>query len=247
MDRLISVITISYNSQETIGRTIESVLRQGFHSIEYIIIDGNSSDATVSIAESYRERMEAQGIRYRIYSEPDAGIYDAMNKGIRLAEGDIIGILNSGDWYEDNTVKTVTKVFDKKQCDLVFGNIRLHRVKGGTLIKKARIRKFQTSRDWNHPTMFVRAELYKKNPFLCKGVHDDYGFYLKMVKQDVKITILDRVLANFEMGGISNNKSLKSAKKRIMDRYQWCYRINGYSRWYMLECILTETAKMILG
>ena len=247
MDKLISVITISYNSEEMIGRTIESVLRQEYCPMEYLIIDGNSSDATVSIAESYRERMEKQGIRYRIYSEPDEGIYDAMNKGIRLAEGEIIGILNTGDWYEDDAVKTAVKVFEKERCELLFGNIRLHKEKGGTLIKKARIRKFQTSRDWNHPTMFVQAKLYKENPFLCKGVHDDYGFYLKMVKKGVKIVALNKILANFKMGGVSNRKDLKAARARIMDRYRWCYRVNGYSRWYMLECILIETAKMVLG
>ena len=95
--------------------------------------------------------------------------------------------------------------------------------------------------------MFVRAQLYKENPFLNKGIHDDYGFYLKMRKQNRKIALADRVLANFKMGGASNKKSLKAARKRIWDRYLYCYRINGYSRWYLAECVVIEAAKWVMG
>ncbi|MBR6850467.1 MAG: glycosyltransferase, partial [Lachnospiraceae bacterium] len=97
----ISIITISYNSEAVIAKTIESVLAQDYKGkAEYLIIDGASKDRTVEIAESYRDRFAKKGYEYRIASEPDQGIYDAMNKGIRKSTGDIIGILNSGDWYE---------------------------------------------------------------------------------------------------------------------------------------------------
>lgn len=79
------------------------------------------------------------------------------------------------------------------------------------------------------------------------GIHDDYGFYLKMVKQHRKIVVKDVVLANFRMGGASNHKSLKEAKKRILDRYRYCYRINGFSRLYLIECVAMEVAKLLLG
>ena len=114
-------------------------------------------------------------------------------------------------------------------------------------MKRARTRKFQTSRDWNHPTTFVKAECYKKYPFRQLGIHDDYGFFLQMRKQGRQIVTVDQVLANFHMGGASNHKDLKAAKKRIRDRYLYCYRINGYSRWYLIECVAIEAAKMILG
>ncbi len=243
----ISIITVAFNSGESIRPTIESVLAQKQKNIEYRIIDGNSTDQTVPVAESYRSRMEAAGIDYHIISEPDGGIYDAMNKGIRLAVGDVIGILNSGDWYEPGTLGLVKKYFAKTHCALLFGDIRIYRTDGSSFVKKARLRRFQTSRDWNHPTMFVRAELYKENPFLNKGIHDDYGFYLKMRRMKVKTVIVREVLAGFRMGGASNKKSLKAALKRISDRYRYCYRANGYSRWYLAECVAIEAAKFLLG
>ncbi len=255
----ISIITVAYNSEKSIGHTIESILRQELHggkegmkpveetALEYIIIDGRSGDHTVEIAESYRVLLEAKGIEYRIYSEPDRGIYDAMNKGIGLAKGDIIGILNSDDWYEPEAVRTAADTFAEKKCDLMYGNIRMHRTDGSTFIKKARSRRFQTSRDWNHPTMFVKAQLYKENPFRNLGIHDDYGFFLQMKRQGRNIVTVDRVLANFRMGGASNRKDIRAAGQRIMDRYRYCYRINGYSRWYLIECIAIEAAKLLLG
>uniref|UniRef100_UPI0040576A7D glycosyltransferase family 2 protein n=1 Tax=Acetatifactor sp. TaxID=1872090 RepID=UPI0040576A7D len=243
----VSIITIAYNSEACIGQTIESVLAQTCTDIEYWIIDGKSNDRTLEVAESYRSALEAKGIKFHVVSEPDGGIYDAMNKGIRLAGGSIIGLLNSGDWYEPDTVQTVVETFEKEQCELMFANIRMHKTDGSTFVKKARLRHFQTSRDWNHPTTFVRADIYKQNPFRNLGIHDDYGFFLQMRKQNRTIAIVDKVLANFPMGGASNHKDFKAAKKRIMDRYKYCYRINGYSRWYMLECVAIEAAKMILG
>lgn len=244
---MVSIITVAYNSEKSIAHTIESVLGQSSSDIEYLIIDGASRDRTVELAESYRQRLEEKGIRYRIISEPDGGIYDAMNKGIRLAQGEIIGILNSDDWYEPDTVDTVEKTFRQQSCDLMYANIRMHKADGTTFIKKARQRRFQTSRDWNHPTTFVKAPLYKEHPFRNLGIHDDYGFFLQMRRLGVRIVTVDKVLANFRMGGASNHKDFKAALKRIKGRYQYCYRINGYSRWYLIECVAIEAAKMLLG
>lgn len=250
----ITIITITYNSEKTIARTMESVLSQsmleksnGEDSVEYLLIDGKSSDTTVAVAESFRSRMEAKSIELRILSEKDKGIYDAMNKGIRQATGDVIGILNSDDWYEKETLQTVADTFRRENCDLMFANIRMHRADGSTFVKKARLRSFQTSRDWNHPTTFVKASLYKAHPFKMLGIHDDYGFYLEVRKAGAKIITVDQVLADFTMGGASNHKSLKEAGKRIKERYLYCYRINGYSRWYLIECIAIEAAKWLLG
>ncbi len=243
----ISIITIAYNSEACIRPTIDSICAQTYTDIEYWIIDGASRDKTVEIAESYRGQLEEKGIDFHVISEPDKGIYNAMNKGIRLAGGDVIGLLNSGDTYEPDTVKTVAETFEHTDCELMFANIRMVKTDGSSFIKKARLRGFQTSRDWNHPTTFVNARVYKENPFRELGIHDDYGFFLQMRRQDRRIVTVDKVLANFYMGGASNHKNLKAALKRIRDRYKYCYRINGYSRWYLVECVAIEAAKMILG
>ena len=241
---LFSIITICFNSERTIERTIKSVLVQTFKDYEYIIVDGGSKDLTLDIVKKYEPLFEG---RMKWKSEPDRGIYDAMNQGIRKAGGDIIGMINSDDWYEEDAVWTAVQVLATGEWDLLFGNIRMHKADGSTFVKKARLRKFQTSRDWNHPTMFVKASLYKEYPFRMLGIHDDYGFYLQMRRQGRRITTVDKVMADFVMGGASNRKSLKKAVERIRDRYRYCYRINGYSRWYLAECILIESAKMLLS
>lgn len=141
--------------------------------------------------------MEQKGIIYHILSEPDGGIYDAMNKGIRLATGDVIGIINSDDWYEPNAVGTAVHTFEKTGCDLMFADIRMYKADGSTFVKKARLRRFQTSRDWNHPTTFVKAKLYKKYPFRNKGIHDDYGFFYKCKARNGKLSLWIRYLQIF--------------------------------------------------
>lgn len=244
----VSIITIAYNSEAEIGRTIESVLAQNYSDMEYLVIDGASTDGTVAKAQAYRQAFQKKGIDYRIYSEPDRGIYDAMNKGILQAQGDIIGIINSGDRYEPRAVQTAVRTFQKKNCELLFGNVRIYVNDRQGFVKKARQRRFyQTSRDWNHPSMFVKSELYKQYPFRGLGIHDDYGFYLRMRKQKRRIVVVNRLMASFQMGGASNHKSLREAKKRILDRYRFCYRINGYSRLYLAECIGIEVAKWLFG
>ena len=113
----VSVITVVYNSVDTIEQTIQSVLNQTYKNIEYIIIDGLSTDGTQKIIEQYLDC-----IAYFI-SEKDNGIYDAMNKGIRKASGDIIGIINSDDWYAEDAVENIVDCFKQNDVGLVYGNI----------------------------------------------------------------------------------------------------------------------------
>lgn len=120
----ITIITVCYNSGNTIARTIESVLAQDYDDIEYLIVDGVSSDNTVAIADSYRARFSEKGISYVVKSEPDEGIYDAMNKGVVAASGDIIGILNSDDCYAwHDILSTVAQAFEENRTDTLYGNL----------------------------------------------------------------------------------------------------------------------------
>ncbi len=244
----VSVITVVYNGESVIERTLESVYRQNHENLEYWVIDGASTDGTLEKVKQYEERFLQKGIAFHYIREPDQGIYDAMNKGIRLATGEVIGFINAGDTYEDGAVEAAVRQFKETDCDLLFGDLQIITSKGRSIRKKARQRRFyQTSRDWNHPSMFVKSGWYRKHPFAGKGLHDDYAFYLKMRRLNCKIVVVNQRMATFRMGGVSNERNWKSVKKRIHDRYRYCYRENGYGRWYLAECVLTEVAKWLLG
>ena len=243
----VSVITISFNSEAVIKKTIESVLKQTYTDIEYLIIDGASKDKTVEIAESYKDAFAHKGIDYKIFSEPDKGIYDAMNKGISKATGEFVGLINSGDWYEPAMIETAVKAYEEKPYDIFYADINLIKENGTIIVKKSKYDKFPTSRHWNHPTMVVRKEYYEKiGTYKCVGIHDDFEFLLRARKQNARITIKNVTLANFMTGGASNQKSFKKCKSRCHDRYV-AYRSNGYGIWSWFECVGIEIAKFILS
>ena len=154
---LVSIISVSFNSELTIARTIESVLSQTYEDIEYIIVDGASNDRTVEIADSYRQQFQKQNIPYTIVSEPDKGMYDALNKGALLAKGELVGQVNTDDWYEPDAVETMVKLYEQEHYDAAWGSIRIIK-KSGVMIKHAKIGKFWTTTHWCHPGMFSRRE-----------------------------------------------------------------------------------------
>lgn len=244
-DIMVSIVTVCYNSEATIRDTIASVLNQTYTNIEYLIIDGASKDDTVAIAESYRSAFEEKGMKYAIYSEPDKGIYDAMNKGTQKASGLLVGILNSDDWYEPNTVERVVDTYEKNPFDMFYADIRLIKPDGTSIVKHSKYRKYATSRDWNHPTTFVKRSIYDHIHFQCKVVYDDWDFILKVRNAGYKIVVLNEVLANFRMGGASNEGGMRRAITKIKERYG-IYRQNGMSRFYFIECAVHELAKAIL-
>lgn len=248
---LISIITPSFYSEKTICTTIESILKQTYSNIEYIIVDGGSADKTVETAESYRGALESRGISYRIISEPDRGIYDAMNKGVRMANGGLIGIINSDDWYEKNALQRVAEAYEKDPFDMFYADLKIWQEDAQgclkeKMIKHSRLRKLAVSRDWNHPTTFITREVYKKYQYKLESVHDDWDLVLRIRKAGLKIVVLNEVLANFRMGGASNEKDLKKCIQRGKARYR-IYRNNGYSRWYWWECVAIEAVKWVLG
>lgn len=243
-----SIITICFNSESVIRKTIESVLAQDFAGeVEYLIIDGASKDKTVAIAEEYRAQFAAKDYSYIISSEPDKGIYDAMNKGIRKSTGDVVGIINSGDWYEPIALSTVAETYAQSQFDMFYADINLVKANGSVIVKHSKYDKIATSRHWNHPTSFVTKKTYDElGVFLCEGIHDDFEFLLRVRNAKKKIVIKNVVLANFATGGASNNKSLKKCIARVKDRYK-AYRKNGYSPLYIIECVGIEIAKAIVS
>ncbi len=244
---LVTIITVAYNSEATIAQTVESVLNQTYPQIEYLVIDGQSGDRTVETARAYEAAFAAKGIRYVVTSEPDGGIYDAMNKGIRKASGLLIGMINSDDWYEPDAVKTAVRAYRSSAYDMFYADIRMIRRNGSTFIKRSRAGRSATSRHWNHPTMFVTKQAYQElGVYKNTGIYDDFDLFLRFLKADRKMAVVNKVLANFRYGGASSEKSLEKCWHRCMDRYR-CYRENGYSRLYLAECIGMEAVKYLSG
>lgn len=244
-DPLVSITTVTYNSEKTLARTLESVLNQTYDHIEYLIIDGFSGDGTVQTAESYREKFAARGFDYKIISEPDSGMYDAINKGIRLSHGAIIGNINSDDWYEPEAVEKAVRFMKESGCDYMYADLRMVKTDGTSFLKQAKLQQLAVSRGWNHPTQFARRNLHLKYPYKQESLHDDFDFFLKIRKSGFRIAVLNETLANFTMEGISHERNLKAVFGRGKCRYR-IYRNNGYSRWYLLECVMIEAAKYIL-
>ena len=120
-DIKVSIITICRNSAQDISKTLRSVLNQSYDNIEYIIVDGKSEDRTMEIIESYKKAFQEKGYTYRIISESDNGIYDAMYQGIDVCTGNLVGLINSGDWYESKAVSRVVEVYNMAKRE---GNVK---------------------------------------------------------------------------------------------------------------------------
>ena len=203
----ISLITVCYNAQSTIVRCIQSVVSQGYENLEYIIIDGGSSDKTIQLIQPF-----ANYIDYFL-SESDSGIYDAMNKGISAATGDIIGMLNADDFFaSDDVLAQVAAVFYESNTDILYGNLDFVDL-NATIIRKWRTKAYKNGYfEWGwmpaHPTFYCRKYLFNRFGFysLDYGTAADYELMLRFIHaQSVKITFLDKVLVNMQLGGLSNN------------------------------------------
>lgn len=202
----VSVITVCLNSETTIRQTIESVLHQTYKNMEYMIIDGGSTDKTPDIIQEYIPVFEG---RLRYISEQDEGIYDAMNKGITHAAGDIIGIINSDDWYELDAVEKVVRCFESTDAEVVYGEIWLVGQNGE--------RECHTSRSKfpPHPSTFIKREIYQKYGMfdLNYRIASDRDLLLRLMVKGVRFKRIDEILVNFRKTGISNTRNLECAKE----------------------------------
>ncbi|SBW05149.1 glycosyltransferase family 2 protein [uncultured Dysgonomonas sp.] len=206
----ISIITPTYNSENTIHGTIDALLRQTFSDFEYIIIDGVSKDNTVEKIKSYIPAFEKKGVSVRILSEPDKGVYDAMNKGIALAQGELVGITNSDDWYEDNALEVMWDKFTDREVNrsncMIYG---IERVWKDDKIFNVQRRgaAFISESVLPHSTFFVSRAVYDKfGAFdLSVKVLADYDFICRCASQGVSLEEVDIVISNFRLGGISSS------------------------------------------
>ena len=223
----ISVITASYNSAATIRDCLESVRSQRVDS-EHIIIDGGSTDGTLEIVNSFSYVS-------KIVSEADNGIYDAMNKGITMASGDVVGILNSDDFYAHPDVLTrVAQVFADRSIDSCYGDLNyVDPADTSRIIRRWKSRTFNRNNfywGWMppHPTFFVRRSVYEKyGKFdLTLGSSADYELMLRfLVKHKITTAYIPEVLVKMRVGGISNSSIKNRIEANRMDRKAW--KANG--------------------
>ena len=225
----VSIITVVYNNEDTIKDAIESVLNQTYKNIEYIIIDGVSTDGTVEVIKSYGDKID------KFISEKDNGIYDAMNKGIKLASGDIVGILNSDDFYANNNIiEKVVKEFEDKKVDSVYGDLVYVNAKDTNKIvrywKSKPYKKGLFTKGWHpaHPTFFVKKEIYDKYGIfnLDFKIAADYELMLRFLeKYQISNSYIPEIFVKMRLGGESN-QSIKNIIKANIESYN-AWKING--------------------
>ncbi len=243
---LVTILTVSYNSEKTISKTIEAVLNQTYQNIEYIVVDGASTDDTAEVARSYQGTFDSTpGRTLTVISEPDKGMYDALNKGAKLATGVLVGQTNADDWYEPNAVEVMEQLYEKEGYDVAWGSIRVKKPTGD-MIKHAKIGKLWTTNGWCHPAMFSTRETLLAFPYACESMYDDFDYITAVKQAGKKIVTIDKVVSNFSFGGMSTKKSLKEVKKRVDILYK-VYRKHGMSRMYYFHRLAMELAKYVLG
>ena len=215
----LSIITITYNAEKFLTRTIESILAQTNQDFEYIIIDGKSKDNTLAIAKSYENRVNL------LVSEPDKGLYDAMNKGLRLATGDFVWFMNAGDEINDSrVVSTFMQALEDTKADVFYGDTYFVEENGNiqglrSEITPHRLPKNLKWQDMNlgmlvcHQAFIARSSIA---PFyLENNLSADVDWEIECLKRAKKVQYLDVVVAKYLVGGISN----KQLKRSLLDRY----------------------------
>ena len=196
----LSIITIVLNDKQNIEKTILSVLNQKDVDLEYIVIDGGSTDGTLDIIEKYKNNIDV------LISEKDNGIVDAFNKGIKVPNGDVVGIINSGDWLEPDILTTVMQTFEKRQADIVYGDVLYWKSTNPEYRYKANHALLKEFMSINHPAVFVKKKIYERYGLFDETfkVAMDYELMLRFFVNDVKFVYIDKVLSNMALGGVSD-------------------------------------------
>jgi glycosyltransferase len=212
----ISIITPTFNSAKTIRRTVLSIINQNYSELEYIIIDGGSTDNTLEIVKSYQNR-----INLKLISEPDHGIFDAMNKGIKLVTGEIVGILNSDDFYDNNKVlMVVAEAFKDEKIGAVYGDIsyfsnNVHKVT--RYWRAGEYREGKLNNGWMipHPSLFLHKSVYDRCGLFKTDfkIAADYEFVLRILKvYKINVKYIQSVFVRMYNGG-NSGKNLKQREK----------------------------------
>ncbi len=215
-----SIVIPSFNSANTIAKTISSILDQKYPNTEIIIVDGDSNDSTIEILQSFKEQV-------KFISEPDKGIYDAMNKGINLAKGELIGIISSNDWMSENALLNIAKNYkDNPDHDIYHGNIIQLMKIGNNNFAKIRIggnpNDLRKRMSVLHPTCFIKNEMYKKQKYnTLYKIAGDYDLLLRFFLNKASFFYINKEIVVMTHGGASNTYStiIETCKIQISHRF----------------------------
>lgn len=235
---LFTIVTVCFNSEKTIERTIQSVLHQTCQDYEYIIVDGASTDGTMDIVRRYEPLFQG---KMRWISEPDRGIYDAMNKGITKASGELIGIVNSDDYYEVDALEKIERLYDGYDYSIIYGSVRAVEngketcvyIKNHEFIEKDMI---------THPSCFISKKLYDKFGMysLEYPYSADYEFMLRIRKEkQIKYYKTYDIITNFTSGGVSDTRKGYRDTMKLLYHYQlidkWRYYYEMIKIWFAMS------------
>ncbi|MCS3059950.1 glycosyltransferase family 2 protein [Bacteroides salyersiae] len=240
----ISIITITFNSEKTLEETIESVLSQNYPNLEYLIIDGGSSDGTLEIVKRYKDKIDF------VISEPDRGISDAFNKGIRYATGEIVGIINSDDLLLPDALHKVAENYDSN-VGVYRGNTVIWNDKTGSKLVAIPSMSFSVY-------SFKRRKICHQSTFILKSTYNNFGAFrtdfkymmdadllIRFYRNKVKFKYIDANLAVFRLGGVTDTSFIKK-----LPEVRNLYRGNGaniiFTLWKMIESVSFGIGKKIL-
>lgn len=242
----ISVFTISFNSAKTIRDTFDSVLNQTYHHIEYIVVDGASTDGTVDIIKEYEPRFLEAGIEFKYVSEKDKGIYDASNKGIAMSTGDVIGSLNSDDvLHEKDAYELIAKKFEEEGCDATYSDLYMmdEELKKPVRIFIAGEGNYKLGWWPPVPTLYIKKAIYEKfwnsERSTQFKIAADYDYILRLMKSGIKLSYIPKALIYMRAGGESTG-SLKQYKKSF-DESLAILKHNGIRFPFIVNTIRTLT------
>ena len=218
----ISIITVTYNNQKTVEHTIQSVLNQTYPNIEYIIINGKSTDGTLEKIKKYKNKIS------KVVSEADQGMYDALNKGIEIATGEVIGFLHADDFYNDKyVIEKIANIFNTQNIDSLYGDLEYVSASNPEkIIRNWKAGQFsikELKKGWMppHPTFFVKKEVYTKlGVFNLKfRIAADYDLMLRFLgKHKISTIYLPKVLVKMRWGGTSN-RSISNIIQKSKEDY----------------------------
>jgi glycosyltransferase involved in cell wall biosynthesis len=239
---LITVVTVVRNGEKTLEETILSVINQTYKNVEYIIVDGASTDGTLDIIKKYENRID-----YWI-SEPDKGIYDAMNKGIDLAIGDYIALLNSDDWYELNACEIIAEKINEINADIYFGMVRVIDKQSNECINISGYNIYLINQNMiAHQTCFISKEIYLKYKYDIKYKSaSDYDFMIRVYKSNASFYFIEKIITNARTGGISWGIINEIETMKIRRKYRFI-KICGYYVWKLFFIIRYIYIKILKG